>query len=93
MIYYSKRKLTFYNRFGKPQKISDQETFYQLEYIDPVSKPLAEFRFKYRSREVLQQMMVGALLFLCALTIDFRLSKDIQEKLTVELRYFPETGD
>ncbi|TEY78589.1 hypothetical protein BOTCAL_0047g00130 [Botryotinia calthae] len=72
------RAVTHATEFGKPQKISDQETFYQLEYIDPVSKPLAEFHFKYRSREVLQQMMVGALLFLCSLAIDFRLSKDIQ---------------
>ncbi|KAK6600771.1 hypothetical protein H4I95_07753 [Botrytis cinerea] len=52
------RAVTHATEFGKPQKISDQETFYQLEYIDPVSKPLAEFRFKYRSREVLQQMMI-----------------------------------
>ncbi|KAF7932440.1 uncharacterized protein EAE98_003739 [Botrytis deweyae] len=52
------RAVTHATKLGKPQKISDQETFYQLEYIDPVSKPLAEFHFKYRSREVLQQMMI-----------------------------------
>ncbi|KAF7882765.1 uncharacterized protein EAF02_006128 [Botrytis sinoallii] len=52
------RAVTHTTKLGKPQKISDQETFYQLEYIDPVSKPLAEFHFKYRSREVLQQMMI-----------------------------------
>ncbi|TGO25070.1 hypothetical protein BPAE_0088g00220 [Botrytis paeoniae] len=52
------RAVTHATELGKPQKISDQETFYQLEYLDPVSKPLAEFHFKYRSREVLQQMMI-----------------------------------
>ncbi|KAF7946563.1 hypothetical protein EAE96_009559 [Botrytis aclada] len=52
------RAVTHTTELGKPQKILDQETFYQLEYLDPVSKPLAEFHFKYRSREVLQQMMI-----------------------------------
>ncbi|KAF7940772.1 uncharacterized protein EAE97_006958 [Botrytis byssoidea] len=51
------RALTHATELGKPQKISDQETFYRLEYLDLVNKPLAEFHFKYRSREVLQQMM------------------------------------
>ncbi|KAF7905106.1 uncharacterized protein EAF01_005627 [Botrytis porri] len=72
------RALTHATELGKPQKIPDQETFYQLEYLDPVSKPLAEFHFKYRSREVLQKMMVSALLVLCSLTINLRLSKDFQ---------------
>ncbi|QSZ31535.1 hypothetical protein DSL72_001102 [Monilinia vaccinii-corymbosi] len=44
--------------FGAPQISSDRETFYKLEYIDPISKPLAEFHFKYRSREILEQMMI-----------------------------------
>ncbi|KAM3072442.1 hypothetical protein ACMFMG_009243 [Clarireedia jacksonii] len=44
--------------FG-PEKIDKgTETFFQLEYIDPVETPLVEFHFKYRSREVLQQMMI-----------------------------------
>ncbi|TGO35756.1 hypothetical protein BHYA_0147g00210 [Botrytis hyacinthi] len=52
------RAVTHATELGNPQKISDQETFYRLEYLDPVGKPLAEFHFKYRSREVLQQMMI-----------------------------------
>ncbi|TGO15533.1 hypothetical protein BTUL_0039g00500 [Botrytis tulipae] len=51
------RAVTHATELGKPQTISDQETFYRLEYLDPVNKPLAEFHFKYRSREVLQRMM------------------------------------
>ncbi|TGO67762.1 hypothetical protein BOTNAR_0036g00390 [Botryotinia narcissicola] len=52
------RAVTHATELGKPQKISDQETFYRLEYLDPVNKPLAEYHFKYRSREVLQRMMI-----------------------------------
>ncbi|KAJ8060088.1 hypothetical protein OCU04_011698 [Sclerotinia nivalis] len=47
-------------QFGAPQTSSDQETFYKLEYIDPVSKPLAEFHFKYRSRDILEQIMISS---------------------------------
>ncbi|KAI9643039.1 hypothetical protein NHQ30_008774 [Ciborinia camelliae] len=52
------RAVSHTTEFGKPQTTHDQETFYKLEYIDPVNKPLAEFHFKYRSKEVLQQMMI-----------------------------------
>ncbi|CAD6450168.1 af46eb43-1fb3-4f29-abe8-68e04dc8b36e [Sclerotinia trifoliorum] len=47
-------------QFGAPQTSSDQETFYKLEYIDPVSTPLAEFHFKYRSRDILEQIMISS---------------------------------
>ncbi|KAB8303146.1 hypothetical protein EYC80_004595 [Monilinia laxa] len=44
--------------FGVPQTSLDREIFYKLEYIDPINKPLAEFHFKYRSREILEQIMI-----------------------------------
>lgn len=59
----------FYGRLGKAQSTSDLETFYQLEYLDTVSRPLAEFHFKYRSREVLQHMMVSIFLVPRPLTL------------------------
>lgn len=65
----------FYNRFGAPQTSSDQETFYRLEYIDPVSKPLAEFHFKYRSRDILEQMRVRIFLLHRSRTIHLPLPR------------------
>ncbi|ESZ92563.1 hypothetical protein SBOR_7048 [Sclerotinia borealis F-4128] len=52
------RAVSHATELGKPQVSSDMETFYKLEYVDPIQKPLAEFHFKYRSREILQQMMI-----------------------------------
>ncbi|PQE26775.1 hypothetical protein CJF31_00003489 [Rutstroemia sp. NJR-2017a BVV2] len=41
---------TKHNRFRKEKTAKGTETFFQLDYIDPVDTPLVEFHFKYRSR-------------------------------------------
>jgi hypothetical protein len=42
-----------HNRFRQEKTAKETETFFQLEYIDPVDTPLVEFHFKYRSKGIL----------------------------------------